>query len=123
MKKKAVKSTREWFSADIAPIADGNYLFTPRIGCRRVDMVIPVKPDEPVSEEFCHDPNARFVANIGELLLVCGPGVDDIAIVRVCAVKQHGWSEEIRVMLMQGRIDASYAAQILKLRSSSRHAA
>jgi hypothetical protein len=120
-KPKATKSVRQWFIATMT--RDGSaFLLEPKRGCRRITTEIPVDASEAITEGELRDPNARLVANIGDHLMLGGPGADDIAIAEVVAVKSSGWNDKLIVTIVGGHIEGK-RVQVLRTKLGRSRAA
>lgn len=93
---RAKKSVREWFVAELKA-----GVLTPRRGCTRVVAEI----GETIEEKSTREPQRTLTANIGDRLILCGVGVDQIQSAEVRAIKADGYRAQIFVSLGYGAVN------------------
>ena len=105
--KRARPTIRRTFSATYT-----GELIMPKRGAwtRSIDAVGDVIEDG-------HDTRASLIVNIGDELILFGPGVEQIAIVEVVSVESGGWSYRVKTVFW---IEAVPAGEVFVMRRKTK---
>ena len=73
-----------------------------------------------VVSDRVRDPHTRLASNIGDRLLVIGPGADEYAIAYVDGIEQSGYDERLSVRVVVGAIEpATKRVQVMTMKGLS----